>query len=153
MLPLMLDAEIEAASRLLDLLQREHTALKTRAVEDLELVAREKRACTDDIQTLCHRRMACLDLHGFGTGGVRAWMAACPDAERSAVEWRWRRLAEVMARAQRQNDTNGAIIAASRRGTEQALAILHGHDPRQTGLYDQGARTRTGLRSTPIGRV
>lgn len=148
MLASLLNDQTMVAAQLLGLLRQEYTALKTRNLVNLEKLTDEKQVCMGHLQRLTE----CVDDHlkqrGFkiNAAAMEAYIASQNSQARTGLQASWATLREVSIQAQRQNEINGAIIAAGRNSIEQALSLLRGPDS-QNYVYGQGAQTS--FRSNP----
>ncbi len=121
--------EIEQGSRLLEILQQEHTALTQRDLLALEQVTREKHHYLSSLEELAQQQPR--------------QTATMPDRAL------WQQLHAVFAQCDYQNQINGAILKVSRYQIEQALAILHGRIL-ETGLYDAKGIAPSNVVSKPL---
>lgn len=144
-LPALLEAEANAARALCAVLEREHLALTERSfdVSGLDRLLNDKSACVSLLQRVTGQRVRYLRERGFDAGDkmMAAVIARLDEPQRATAAALWRELSDLSQRARRQNETNGAVVNARRRFTEQALAALHGYSVTEQ-VYDQDARVR-----------
>lgn len=124
------DTHIAEAERLLAILQREHQALLHADLEQIEAIVREKQIAAQQFEAVTR----------FLQGQSLADVTGSPE--------RARRLAELAVACRRQNEINGAMVAAGLRHTQQVLSLLKGQTPGE-GLYSRAGGTSPG---TATGR-
>ncbi len=121
------EKQIVCTQALLTILQREHAALLSGDLEQIEQIVQEKRLAVAELESLGQ------DLgHGRNTAP-----AISPQ------------LQTIAAQCARQNQINGGMVEASLRHTQHVLAILHGQSP-EAGLYSRAGTTLNTARPRPL---
>jgi flagellar biosynthesis/type III secretory pathway chaperone len=127
MTTLALDKQISCTQALLTSLQREHAALLSGDLEQIEQIVQEKRIAIAEIESFS--RTLRLDSH--------------------AVHAKNPHLQAIAAECARQNEINGGMVEASLRHTQHVLAILHGQSP-EAGLYSRAGATLNPSSTRPL---
>ncbi len=140
--------ETRCAQRLLKSLEDEQTLIVCRDTDALARITSEKERDITELQTLAKARARLLQAAGRSPdrSGVEDYLRGCdPDGTLYA---RTRERDRVLSRCQRLNRINGGILELTRRGVEQALALLH-HRATEDGTYGPAGRPvgQTGSRS------
>ncbi len=136
----LLGREADYVSRLFDVLVAEHAALEKRDGEALGKAVTEKGALVAELEKLAGERLALLRANGLaadGDGFEALLERSGGDTELSRI---WAELRERLEACRTQNRSNGMLIEPSRRGAEEALAVLLGTGD-GTCLYDQKGGT------------
>jgi flagellar biosynthesis/type III secretory pathway chaperone len=119
------EKQLTCTRALLAILQREHAALMSGDLEQIEQIVQEKR-------------LAIAELESLGQGrGRNAVLATSPQLQTIATE------------CARQNEINGGMVEASLRHTQHVLAILQGQSP-EAGLYSRTGTTLGTSRPRPL---
>lgn len=118
----------ELSSRLLSILDEEHTALAEPNAAPLQAIVASKETCVQQMGMLESKRLALCHRAGFNAdnAGMQAlidWSGSSPD-----VNDAWRELVSSARRAEETNRVNGAISRVRQEQVLAALAILHGSD-------------------------
>jgi flagellar biosynthesis/type III secretory pathway chaperone len=122
------DKQLACARKLLGVLQREHAALLSGDLEQIEQIVQEKQLAVAELESLGRRE----DEHGS-----------------NAVQTANPQLQTIAAECARQNDINGGMVEASLRHTQNVLAILQGQSP-EAGLYSRTGTTLGTTRPRPL---
>lgn len=130
----------------------ERTSLIRSDVGQLTAIADEKSALALRLANLDAKRDAALDIAGFGTGrkAIVAWVAASPAATRPSLRNAWQHYMDLSAKAKRENDINGKLIAARLQQNHQALATLLG-ETADAGTYGADGQRKAGSGRRPLG--
>ncbi|WP_428603390.1 flagella synthesis protein FlgN [Sedimenticola sp.] len=121
----ILSSELDCARSLMEILQREHKALKSRDPDQVLSISREKQQAVEEMQGLARQRdhlLASFKIPG-GTAGIKRLLQHDTDSVCSTL---WKDLAEIATELREQNEVNGGILALSQRHNNQALDILCG---------------------------
>ncbi len=142
----------QAASGLLELLQREHQALVDDALDDFITLSEEKRARIAELETFDRHRARLLGDAGLSDdeAGMTDFLSRCPS---DSAAQHWQAFLELLYRCQDQNEINGRMIHARRRQVEEALAILRGQLGTSELAYDPQGRPTTPAASKPIAKA
>lgn len=139
----LLDRQLEALSRVLELLGDEHDALLERDAAGLELVTASKAdalARADELER--HRRELAPTL---------AEMERF--AQDPAIAGRWERLLDLTRQCRERNDANGRLIRRQQARVENALGLLRGDAAKgEPDLYGPDGEQRRSSRS-PLASV
>ncbi|MFW5910905.1 MAG: flagella synthesis protein FlgN [Thiohalospira sp.] len=137
-------AELESA------LEAEGNALARRDATPLDEAVARKQAALEGLTDAVNSRLRWMRSQGLeaSAAGIRAAVGEIdPD-----LPTRWEVLAERLQAAQKQNEVNGQILEATRRGVEELLAIFQSPVPRaDTGVELYTAGGRSGVRRGPSG--
>jgi len=120
--------QLSCAQALLAVLQREHAALLSGDLEQIELIVQEKRLAVAELESFGRERDG---------NGVQA---ISPQLQTIATE------------CARQNEINGGMVEASLRHTQHVLAILQGQSP-EAGLYSRAGTTLGTASPRPLSRA
>lgn len=95
-------------------------------VAALPETTQRKSALAARLAALEAQRDAALVAKGFAAGrtGVESWLASLPGASGTGPRSTWISLLESAAKAKRDNELNGQLIAARLQQTQQALGVL-----------------------------
>ncbi|MFN2309367.1 MAG: flagella synthesis protein FlgN [Gammaproteobacteria bacterium] len=149
----LLHAEYACAGQLVTLLETETAALQGRDIDALETLAADKQALMQHFESLEAQRQALLEQAGFGgsPADVEGCIAWCDGSGQLARGWHL--LLERIRRSQHQNRCNGAILEASRRHAQQALAVLRGQAPHGDLYHANGCTTTDNTRGRSIAKA
>lgn len=137
-LPAIVGESLAAAHSLERALQEERAALEREDADGLLAAGEAKRACVAALETLERRRQSLCRDAGLDAGPA-AMPALLARAQAPAAAAEWRELLGVLARAERVNMANGAIVRAKTEQLEAALAILGG-DAAGPGIYEPAGK-------------
>ena len=120
-----IEAEREALGRLTELLRDEQRALVTGDLEKLASYADPKAKLLFELSRCADERAHLLRTHGYAAdaAGMDNLLRKLGD-DTAAVVSDWQRLLDDSKLARQLNETNGTLIAARMRGTQQALGVL-----------------------------
>ena len=121
------DKQLACTQALLAILQREHAALLSGDLEQIEQIVQEKRMAVAELESLGKDQ---------GRGG-------------NAVQATSPQLQVIAAQCARQNEINGGMVEASLRHAQHVLAILQGQSP-EAGLYSRAGTTLGTSRPRPL---
>jgi flagellar biosynthesis/type III secretory pathway chaperone len=112
------EKQLACTQALLAILQREHAALLSGDLEQIEQIVQEKRTAVSELESLSR-------IQHHSSNAVHATDP---------------RLQSIAAECVRQNEINGGMVEAGLRHTQHVLAILHGQSP-EAGLYSRAGAT------------
>jgi flagellar biosynthesis/type III secretory pathway chaperone len=132
---------VTEAARLLEILQREHSALMGRDTAAIEQITHEKQQQIARLEESSRQQTSSLHSAGYTEGSIKAdsWIK---QHHRELLP-SWQKLQTLLSRCKQQNQINGGIIEANRRHTQLALGVLLGK-PQETQTYGAGGCT-TGI--------
>ena len=142
----LLDEENTALAEFESLLEREHVALSSRDIDELEALADVRQASITRMLKLEDERRSVCSMNGYSTdlGGLARLIAWC-DPRRSLTP----AYDECSTRARKcreLNDRNGVLVGAQMKRVEGLLAAICGtgpapreYGPRRGGAYTQAA--------------
>jgi flagella synthesis protein FlgN len=138
-----LGAESEAFDAFVGLLEAEAVALDAGDLDGLIALAQAKSEKVAALSRLSESRRAYLRAAGFPPDrlGMSEWLVARGGADGPRLSGVWNNLLERAARAQRLNESNGALIESRLRFNRAALAALQ-EAARQTTFYGPDGTTR-----------
>lgn len=150
-----LQQEVDAAGRLLDILNQEHAALSATDAAAIEQVGELKQEALNTLEERGKQRAAVVSTAGCkgDRQDVEALIERCDPQGRTDLAGFWHQLLERAAECQRLNLVNGAIIQSSFRFSQQALAVLRGQPPTATPEYGPDGITHQSLGSNPLARA
>lgn len=148
----LLEQTVADLKRFIDIIAAERSALISGDVDRLPAIAGEKSALATNIAALETQRDAALGNAGFGAGrqGVNAWLVSNPAASSSSLRNVWKVYLDLAAKAKRENEINGKLIAAGLLQNQQALAALLGAEA-DAGTYGADGQRKTGSDRRPLG--
>jgi flagellar biosynthesis/type III secretory pathway chaperone len=142
----LLDEENSALAEFESLLEREHVALSSRDIDELEALADVRQASITRMLKLEDERRSVCSMHGYSTdlAGLARLIAWC-DPRRSLTP----AYDECSTRARKcreLNDRNGVLVGAQIKRVEGMLGAItgtssepRGYGPRRASGYAQGA--------------
>lgn len=138
----LLEREIESASRLLAILQKEHSVLTNNDVAGLEKLVPEKQALVAMLEKLGRQRTQLLDAGGGGGNRqvLERYLQQCDSEARHPLAKLWDQLQALAGECQHQNEVNGGILEIGRRHVQRVLSILRGQ-ANQAELYGPDGET------------
>ena len=148
----LLEQTVADLKRFVDIIAAERSALISGDVDQLPAIAGEKSALATHIAVLETQRDAALGAAGFDSGrkGVNAWLAVKPAASSGSSRNVWKFYLDLAAKAKRENEINGKLIAAGLQQNQQALAALLG-EKADTDTYGADGQRKTGSDRRPLG--
>ena len=148
----VLENESRCARELIDLIERERTALSSRDAGALEAAIAGKQARLEQLEARSRERDALVRAAGFATdrSGVEACIAGCDgDGTLAAL---WGEFIEHVSECRKANQVNGGVVELSRRQVRRALGILRGQAP-DTELYNTEGRSVAGGNTRPLAKA
>lgn len=137
-LPAVVGESLAVAQALERALGEERQALERQDADGLLAAGEAKRACVAALEKLEQRRQSLCRDAGLDAGPA-AMPALLSQAKVPSAAAEWRELLGVLARAERVNLANGAIVRARTEQLAAALAILGG-DAAGPGTYEPAGR-------------
>ena len=139
--------ENDVVARLYQLLKTEFDQLSRRDIERIEETLEAKQALLSELEALSEMRYRILAENGFSADkdGHDAFINSVEGSGGDALRASWQALQQTLEDCQQQNQVNGQVLEASRRGAEQALAVLLGKDGTQPTLYNEKGSTEPSL--------
>ncbi len=136
-----LQHEIEAVSRLMELLLREYEALAAHDSDALGKTVQDKQQQLSKIESWEQERTQLLISGGYPVTqqGMEHYLKA---QNNPRLDRLWRQLLDLSGNCQHQNQVNGGIVEAGRHHIQRALAILRGVNP-DAELYGPAGKTRS----------
>jgi flagellar biosynthesis/type III secretory pathway chaperone len=122
----LLEKELDATQRMLEILKQEHQALIEKDADKITHSSEEKLAQLKALEALFSQRDHYLSSLGVDTkkSGLASLLQPLP-ADRPLAR-QWQQLLQLAEALQRQNDINGSIVNLSQRHISMALDILTG---------------------------
>ena len=111
----ILNRQLAVLGHMLEGLEAEHTALKTRDIDALHAAMDRKTECLAKLEHIDRQRLACM-------GSAEAVEQAM--AEDASIESRWERITTLGVECQRLNEFNGRLINGQRRLVQNTLEIM-----------------------------
>lgn len=139
-------AETACLDRLVEILDREREAVKTRDSDGLTAVTADKEAVLSELANHGQARLRLLEEAGCSRdeAGIEAFASGTDDPE--AFLSGWRGLADKLTECQRRNQVNGQILAGTAEQTRRLLSLLLGSPSPSSEVYD-----RHGGKHSPLG--
>lgn len=135
----LLDTDIEACTRLTELLEQEFSALNERRLEELQELLNKKQPILDSLAQNASLRSQILQQHGQ-SADAEGFAAFAGRSNLSAnLQSSHQRLHELMEQCQTANLRNGRLIRTNQLSVGNALSILRGNDG--PSLYDSSGST------------
>lgn len=142
-----LDALIEAATTtaqdLVQVLDAERLAIRSRDREALERLTADKQVLVAQLERAGAEQMRLVEALGIGTVGAELG-SRLRSAGLAHTAAGWQRLAALLDRCRSLNRSNGQAINASRRATERLVDLLQGRDGSQRLYGPRGETPRGG---------
>jgi flagellar biosynthesis protein FlgN len=131
---ILLQAEVDAVARFVELLKLERDTLSGGDINNLDSLVQRKNDVAAELQALTDRRNSLLAGMGFEPDrmGVEAWLAAHP--ANNAAQKSWSQVLSLAKEARELNLLNGELIKMSIQHNSKALETLRGAT-RQPNLY------------------
>lgn len=129
--------------KFIELLEREHDALKARAIDQLEQITQEKETVVAQLNAFCTQRTNLLELPSAPAAQkefMQTWFRNHPGESRALALW-----SELLANATKArglHEANSQIVALLLKTTNAALEILT-KPPQEALLYDSGGQANT----------
>lgn len=136
-----LQHELQAVSRLMELLLQEHVALAAHDADALEKAVQDKQQQLSKIESWEQGRNQLLTQGGHPTtqAGMEQYLKAQSNLQLDRL---WQQLLSLSAQCHHQNQINGGIVEAGRHHIQRALAILRGVSP-AAELYGPAGKTHS----------
>jgi flagellar biosynthesis/type III secretory pathway chaperone len=147
-----LELEKLAIAGLLELLNKEQSALAGNEVDALEALATEKLGRLAQLTRYSEQRNARLRAAGHSPdlAGMQAWLAARSDYP--AIANAWARVGGLAREARDQNEINGFMVAMQLQRTQRQLAFLNrvaSNEP----IYASDGVARSAVRQRSLGEA
>lgn len=141
-----LNQEISAAHELTDILQEEQNQLLLSNIDELEPLIAKKASLVAQLGQYTRDRHNFLKDAGYEPtqAGMTSWISNCLN-EQDAIQISsyWNELIGLSKSAKEINRLNGLLISSHMKRNQQTLAILHGQNEENTGMYGpDGQRNR-----------
>ncbi len=151
----VLQSEVDAAARLLAILQTEQQALADSNAELLEQALADKQPLIQQMELATHRHESLLTQAGLSAGDrdIEGFLSAIDRRGGSRLVLSWQQLRDTVHQCREQNLRNGRLAVFQRRKTEQALNILLGSAPNNESYGPDGASTLSAASSRPLTSV
>ena len=148
----LLDREVQNLQALLDILQREHSALLEADVQALERVTQSKNQLLSSQLTLLNQRKhLTLSLCGDNTeASLQGFISASGDP---ALAQAYEEVLALAAQSNTQNRNNGRLISQRQRYTRGALDILRHTDPGVDTYSHSGKSDAQGQAGRTLGKA
>lgn len=144
----------EQLGELYKLLQSEETALAENSYQDIEQLAAQKTALTQQVeaservrQTICNR----LNIRA-NIDGIQAYIKDIDATAKIKIIKLWQRITILGQHCSSQNQLNGILVAHQQRRAREALNILRGHFEIGNRYSKKGAQETEQPRHT-LGKV
>ena len=121
------EKQLACTQALLAILQREHVALLSGDLEQIELIVQEKRLAVAELESI----------------------DKSPEYDSNSRQIANPQLKGIATACARQNEINGGMVEASLRHTQHVLAILQGQSP-EASLYSRAGNTLHTSRARPL---
>jgi flagellar biosynthesis/type III secretory pathway chaperone len=130
-----------------DVLSQEYEQLKSRGVDALESLARDKQQLITQLEQFSQQTAQLLQQTGATAdkAGLEYFLLSMEESLRGVVIDEWEQMHEKLFKCQQQNQLNGMIIEGKQRNAHQALAILTGRQTPQNELYNQKGASESSL--------
>lgn len=147
-----LNQEIDAARKLVDILQEEQNHLLSASIDKLEPLVAQKAALVVELSQYTRERHECLKQAGRETtqAGMEAWLENETGATQAAQNWQ--ELVALSRSAKELNRLNGMLISSHLSRNSQALAILRGNSQPEAGSYGPDGHPSR-VAATPVRSV
>ncbi|MCK5639615.1 MAG: flagellar protein FlgN [Gammaproteobacteria bacterium] len=139
--------EVDCLDCLQDILTQEYEHLKSRRVEALESLARDKQQLIIQLEQFSQQTAQLLQQTGATAdkAGLEDFLSSMEKSLREVMLDEWEQMHEKLFECQQQNQLNGMIIEGKQRNATQALAILTGRQVPQNELYNQKGASESPL--------
>ena len=137
-LKLLLTAEIQGATRLLETLKQEYRQLSSRGVSELDNILSNKEQQLSDLAKADKQLIDFINTHapGFNKTNIDKLWTTPPFQQFNQL---WQVLKPLTQELQKQNEINGLLISQTKSHLTQAISILTGRD--QNAEYDSKGLT------------
>ena len=132
---------------LIELLERERSALEARDYDKLQHLVADKQPLLAELESRGNQRRGAIERAGFGS---EAELLARARQEAPDVASEWLALGEMWQRCQELNQINEQIVQRTKLVVGRLLDVLRG-EPQQSAVYDQQGSTRRGGGGRPLG--
>ncbi|GEM_PF-2166468 len=146
----LLEQELEATRRLLDLLDQENSALRARDAAALERIVPAKEALLKALDDRVDRHAQILRRLGLPQGRRGSECLARMAGE--AAIGLWHSLSEAAHRCREMNAVNGGLLSLAEVRVRHSLEVLRGR-PDHAKTYGKGGQTRYSGHSHRIGEA
>lgn len=148
----LLNLELDAASRLNEVLEAEYHAILNHDPEALERSIASKQAGIGQLETLGQKRNSLIESLGFGTGLTDIDGCLQQHDSNGRLAGLWKQLLATAAECREHNLRNHHLVEIGSRHTRQLLCILRGEDA-DNHVYSASGNTDEQHDSRSIGRV
>lgn len=142
---------IATVTELLELLEAERCALKTRDAQALTRLSETKQARIQALEEIEMSRRSALKSNGYQTD--RLGMQQClNELGHRRLNQGWKSLVELLDLLQKQNRINGSVANLTYRFVERSLHILQGVKA-EDSLYESTGQKSADIRSRSIAKI
>lgn len=148
----LLMATQACSQRLLDVLQEEDLALRRADADGIDLVTSAKQALIQEMESHQLAQDRFLATHALPPGpqGMQRYLETLSaDAPEQTT---WSNLQALAIECRNRNETNGGVLALSRRHVRQALEILKG-SPETGPIYGRNGEALSAVRTSPLAKA
>jgi len=151
----ILQAELNAASQLLNLLKGERDALTESNADVMNDMSAKKQPLLVSLEQLGRQREAILQAAGFSSGkeGLEAFIENQTERDAHILNNVLNPLREAAQACRDNNQINGGIVNVNRQYLQKAMSILRGRDVNPSSYGPGGEYTSQVVRQPLLGRV
>ena len=146
-----ISGDIKACEALLELLNKEQQALKTREAETLEAIIKDKAIHLSLLEQSAATRQQWSEMQGVA-GNADAWKTMLEDSKQPKLSESWQQLKALMQACRDANEINGKLLTRSEEIFTRVSGILRGQNQR-VSLYGASGRTTGGTNSQKVGEA
>ena len=147
----VVDQAIVIVNELLELLESELSALKSRDAQALTGLSELKQAKIQSLEQIDTRRRTLLKSNGYGTDSQG--MEQCIDElGYDALSRAWKQLDKLLSQLQKRNRINGSVVNLTQRFVERSLNILQGRET-EDRLYDPSGQKTSERQARSIAKI
>jgi flagella synthesis protein FlgN len=144
--------DIHACTQLLQLLDEEREALKSRDLDKLETIIQNKAANLQHLEQSAHQRTNWVAQQGKTDAKPETlWVALIRNIQ-PGIEQDWDEFKQLLQQCQEQNEINGKLLARNQQVFSRLLSIVRGQDE-QASVYTPKGSRETGYQAHKLGEA
>lgn len=143
----IIQAELNAAKQLLNLLKQEAITLEKRDLNGLATLVEQKSQLLIELEQGGLKRQKLLQARQLSATET-SWQQLLASTRNPELSQLWQSLASLVSACKRENETNGKLLARSQRTLSNLASLIRGQTPSQNLYNRQGNQNNSRVQHT-----